>query len=51
MVINFRASEISRNAHKLTRTPILIIKKKTWSLGWEDFDFIWELNLLNFKDL
>jgi hypothetical protein len=28
MVINFKAYEISRNAHKLTRKPALMKKKK-----------------------
>jgi hypothetical protein len=27
MIVNFRAREISRDAHKLARTPILIKKK------------------------
>jgi hypothetical protein len=28
MIVNFRAREISRDIHKLVRTPTLIIKKK-----------------------
>ena len=30
MVVNFRARGISRDMHKLTRTPTLTEKKKDW---------------------